>query len=60
MKEVQKGKHVTEFAMVQVNVPKAMFEKVRRKCEYEGFSMTAYHRKWWIEGFKRAEDKGEL
>jgi hypothetical protein len=60
MTERKKGKYTLETEVVQVKVPKDIFDIVREKAEREGFSMTTFWRRWVIDGFKAAQERGEM
>lgn len=60
MKERKKGEHTTELVCAQANIPKTIYEAVRKKADYEGFNMATYFRKWILEGYRKAVDKGEM
>ena len=55
-----RGAHVTPMVCIQVNVPTDLDKAVEKRASFECFSKATFYRKWILEGFRRAQDKGEI
>ena len=58
MDKRKQGKHITEMACAQANVPLVIFNAVRKHAESEGFNMATFWRRYIIEGYKRDQERG--
>jgi hypothetical protein len=55
-----RGAYTERMACVQVSIPMPIAELVQKKADQECFSQATYYRKWILEGFRKAQSKGEI
>ena len=54
------GRYATELVSAQAYIPKDIYNRVFKKADSIGLSMSTYWKKWIIEGYKKAQENGEM
>ena len=55
-----RGAYTANMVCVQVSIPEDISRVVTKKAGQEYFSCATYYRKWILEGYKKAQSRGEI